>query len=365
MQVNSDYYYTIAFPGILFLIFGLYSLNTRIFTINIKNFRTNHIVLESTLKNLVRISIIFGLLRVFVPGEIAFIFYLISILSYVGVYSLMLLDKKHIKWLVLVLSIELIQSLRFGMFHDFLMWTFFSGILITYVFKLTSYQRILGVFVGVLLLIFIQNFKSNYRNAIWYGGKSFGLETIVDQASIVIDDGITSDEDQVNTLTRLNQGWIFASVIKNMDRTENFQGLYILKIYLESALLPRILAPNKLRSGEKHIFNEFSGHTINKSTSMGLGIFSDGFIAYGTQGVWLFGYFFGLFFSFVFKLVESWSRYSKFYILILFPILCYAIRPDCELQTILNHLVKSIILYSILVHLTKFNFSVVSNKVQL
>ena len=147
-----------------------------------------------------------------------------------------------------------------------------------------------------------------------------------------------------------------------MDRNKNFQGLAIVYKYLEASLLPRFLAPDKLRSGEKEIFNKFSGHTINSGTSMGLGIFADGYIAYGATGVYIFGFALGLIFALTFKLVENWTKISPFYVLFIFPLLNYAVRPDCELQTTINHLTKGIFFYGVIIWYTrnKFRFNVVN-----
>ena len=138
-----------------------------------------------------------------------------------------------------------------------------------------------------------------------------------------------------------------------MDRFKDFQGLTNVYKYTEAALLPRILASNKLKSGDKEIFNQFSGHSINETTSMGLGIFAYGYIAYGTWAH----------FSLTFKLVERW-RISPFYVLLLLPLLNYAVRPDCELQTTINHLSKSILVFGILVYFTKNRFTLESTKNQ-
>jgi len=127
--------------------------------------------------------------------------------------------------------------------------------------------------------------------------------------------------------------------------------------YLEAALLPRFLAPNKLTSGNKEIFNQFSGHSINENTSMGLGIFADGYIAYGDWGVYIFCFTLGLIFSLTFKLVERWTKISPFYVLLLLPMLNYAVRPDCELQTTINHLAKSVVVYGALVYFTMNRFT--------
>ncbi len=111
-----------------------------------------------------------------------------------------------------------------------------------------------------------------------------------------------------------------------------------------------------MMSADKKIINTFSGHQINENTSMGLGIFADGYIAYGYWGVMFFTLGLGLLFNLTFLIVESWSKLSEFYVLMVLPLLNYAIRPDCELQTTINHLVKGLIVFGILVTITKFNF---------
>jgi hypothetical protein len=179
---------------------------------------------------------------------------------------------------------------------------------------------------------------------------------LVYQTSSDVKDDIGSEENLLSTLNRGNQAWIFASAKERMDRTGDYQGLNILGIYLEAALLPRILAPNKIKSGDKKIFNTFSGHQINENTSMGLGVFADGYIAFGYWGVIFFTFGLGLLFSFTFKIIEKWAKLSEFYVLMVLPLLNYAIRPDCELQTTINHVAKGLIIIGILVTLTKFNF---------
>ena len=149
-----------------------------------------------------------------------------------------------------------------------------------------------------------------------------------------------------------------------MDQKKNFQGLNNVSKYLEAAILPRILASNKIKSGDKEIFNEFSGHNIAEGTAMGLGIFADGYIAFGAWGVYIFGLTLGLIFSLTFKLVERWTKVSPFYVLLLLPLLNYAVRPDCELQTTINHLFKGILMYGFLVYLTRKRFTLNSHENQ-
>ena len=97
---------------------------------------------------------------------------------------------------------------------------------------------------------------------------------------------------------------------------------------------------------------------------MGLGVFADGYIAFGFWGVMLFNFGLGLLFNFTFLIIEYWSKFSEFYVLLVLPILNYSVRPDCELQTTINHTVKGLILFGIIVNLTKFNFIVNSGGIK-
>jgi hypothetical protein len=208
--------------------------------------------------------------------------------------------------------------------------------------------------VCAVFILFIQGLKGAYRTRVSETGTSdLGL---VLETSSQVSDVIGSEDNILGSLNRGNQAWIFASTKERMDRIGDYQGLHILSIYAEAALLPRILAPDKIMSGDKKIFNTYSGHQINQNTSMGLGVFADGYIAYGYWGVMFFTFGLGLLFNFTFRIVESWAKLSEFYVLMVLPLLNYAIRPDCELQTTINHLVKGLIVFGILVTLTKFNF---------
>jgi hypothetical protein len=239
----------------------------------------------------------------------------------------------------------------------------FFAIIFIYIKKPTLKIKLVGLFFAIIFILFIQSIKQSYRQEVWYGGKEASIATASEVGySKANTDIILGEENLLGSLTRSNQAWIFASTVENMDRNKNFQGLTIVYKYLEASLLPRFLAPDKIKSGEKEIFNTFSGHTISSGTSMGLGIFADGYIAYGAVGVYIFGFALGLIFALTFKLVESWTKISPFYVLLIFPLLNYAVRPDCELQTTINHLSKGILLYGLIVWYTKnkFRFNVVN-----
>jgi hypothetical protein len=363
MKIPSDYYYSLALPGFILFSLGMYSIPTKIFKIKTKEIDQGALLNKTFLVRLSIITILFRLLYGFVPGELSFILYLISLLRFVSTFALLSIDKKLWYWSALVLVLELLSSFLKGMYHDALMWLIFFGLYFIYALKPTFRIKLIGVFGVITLILFVQSIKSIYRSRVWSGERAATIETAIEIGANQVDKGsILGQENLLGTLNRGNQAWIFASTVDNMDMGNNFQGLTNAKKYLEAALLPRFLAPNKIKSGDKEIFNEFSGHTINESTSMGLGIFADGYIAYGAWGVYIFGFALGLIFSLTFKLVERWSKISPFYVLLLLPLLNYAVRPDCELQTTINHLVKGIVLYGFLVYLTRKRFTLDSQE---
>jgi hypothetical protein len=365
MKIVSDQYYELALPGFIFLVIGMYILPSTIFSINTKKVDQSATVNKTFLINVAVLGIIMRFAQPFVVGELGFVVYMLAMIRFVAAFALFSIDKKNWYLTAVVLLLELITSFIAGMYHDAIMWTIFFGMYFMYVSKPSLQTRLIGAGTLIVFILFIQAIKSVYRSEVWSGEKEATLSNVYEIGSEnVTSDNIYSQNNLLGTLNRGNQAWIFASTVDNMDNTKNFQGLSNVNKYLEAAFLPRFLAPDKLKSGDKEIFNEFSGHIINEGTSMGLGIFADGYIAYGAWGVYIFGLVLGLIFALTFKLVERWTKVSPFYVLLLLPLLNYAVRPDCELQTTINHLFKGMLIYGILVYLTRKRFTLDSQENQ-
>lgn len=359
MKISSDYYFSLAFPGFILLYLGMFLFRTKIFKPNFNSISKITLINERFLVQLTLFGVVCDLLMDFLPSDLAFLIYLLSLLRFVGIFSLFASNSKKY-WLLalLILGFELFHGFKTALFHDSIMWLIFFGLFYLYVSKPNLVVRLIGAFTLIVLVLLIQAFKSSYRERVWEGGESATIATIGDVGLEKANtEDLAGEENLLGTLNRGNQAWIFASTVDHLDRTNDFQGLNNVYLYLEAALLPRFLAPNKIKSGDKVIFNKFSGHYIGSGTSMGLGIFADGYIGYGRWGVYVFTFILGLMFSLVFRLVQNWSQLSPFYALLILPILNYAVRPDCELQTILNHLLKSVVVYGGLVNLTKYRFA--------
>ena len=357
MKIDASSYFSFALPGFLCLMLGMFIIPTKIFRIQLAEIKQNIENNEKFLTNLFWICIALKVFQGVFPGELNFLVYLISSLRFIAAFALIALYRRHWTKVAMVLLLELSQGFLQGMYHDALMWLIFF--IIFYLFALKpSFQVKMAGFLGfVVLILFIQAVKVAYRNEVWSGQEEASIDLVQKVGAQRAESEILlGTENLLSTLNRGNQAWIFASTVDNMDLSQDFQGMSNVNLYLEAALLPRILAPDKLRSGNKEIFNKYSGHIINENTSMGLGIFADGYIAYGTWGVYIFGLALGLLFSLTFKIIERWTNHSAFYVLMMLPLLNYAIRPDCELQTTINHLSKGLILFGVFVYLTKNRF---------
>jgi hypothetical protein len=363
MKIASDRYFALAIPGFIFFTIGMYSIKTKCFGIDIGKINKLSLFNEKFLKNILFVTICVKLSRDFVQGELAFIFYLIGLLRYVAAFSLFSINnKRNIIYPLMVCLLDLYGAFVAGAYHDSLMWLIFFALFYIYSTKPKVIKIIAIGFVAAILILSVQAIKYKYRADVWAGGdKEANIENAISIGGGQLNREIVfGSENLFQTLNRANQAWIFASTVENMDRTKDFQGLTNVSRYFEASLLPRFLAPNKLRSGENTLFNKFSGHLINDNTSMGLGVFADGYIAYGSMGVYVFGFALGLIFAITFKIIEKWSDFSPYYALLLLPILNFAIRPDGVLLTTLNHLFKSILLYSMLVYLSRKRFTLAS-----
>ena len=363
MKIDIDAYYNLAFFGFIFFAIGMFSLKTIVFSLDYKNINNLAIVNKDFLIKATILGVFLRTILPLIPGEIGFFIYLFATLRFVGAFALLAVSNRLWYYSALVLFLELIAAFLQGMYHDAIMWIIFFGLFYLYIIKPSFQVKLIGVLAAIVLIFFIQAIKFAYRERVWQEGQEASISTVMYVGSSQISqEGLFGTENLLSTLNRGNQAWIFASTVENMDRNKNFQQLTNVNKYLEAALLPRFLAPNKLKSGDKEIFNEYSGHTINEGTSMGLGVFADGYIAYGTGGVYIFGFILGLIFSLTFKIVERWTKVSPFYVLLLLPLLNYAVRPDCELQTTINHLFKGILVFGAVVYFTRKRFNIDSQE---
>ncbi|CAN5350726.1 hypothetical protein BH09BAC2_BH09BAC2_15740 [soil metagenome] len=365
MQIPEVEYFSYALPAVVVFILGLNYLS------DLKGEYINGQAIEKfTLgrPNFPYIMIGIGFFSSFIAGffssDLAFIFYLISGFKFVGFFWL-ILSTRRIKPLplVVVYGSVISSSLVNGMFHDLITWVIFLGFIYAYRYKPNTAVKASLTALFVLILIGIQLSKNSYRGAITEG-KEAGIETLSEayQERNTNTNEFFSAANLAPSIVRINQGFILTNIIKNVPKRVPFSNGDEMKQILDAAILPRILAPDKLKAGDKTIFIKFSGIQIRDNTSMALGSLGDAYLNFGIFGGCIFMFLYGLLFNFVLKRFYKFSKYSPVLLLFTPLVFYYPIRPDCELQTILGHLVKSCFLIAVVFFIWKSKFQNITSR---
>ncbi len=361
MKINSDSYFSYVIP--LFIIFPVG------FNVFLKpnSFKPDIANVNMWLKfnpNIPYVFIIIGfvtsLFSNYIPSNLSFVGYFLESFKFIGVFIL-ILGYQKIKPLVLigVYGGILLTSFVGGMFHDLLIWIIILGLVISFRYKPKLYTKFIAIVVFAIFASFIQSIKGGLRQATWGGNEKVSIELLenINKANISENSGFFTMLNIAPQINRVNQGWILASTMNNVPANEPHTYGKNTYDYLHASLMPRILSPNKLKSGDQNLFNRYSGHVIIDSTAMGLGLFTDAYIEFGKYGAILYIFVWGLMYGFILK--QFVVRSEKYPILILFALLAflYPMRPDCETQTGLGHLFKTIMLLMMIIVCFKKSFA--------
>lgn len=360
MQIPEGDYFLYAIPAVICFILGLHATAG-----NLKGEFVNEKKIQKYVQQNQRIPYIFigigfvsSIISPFLGAELGFVFVLLGSFKYVGAF-LIILGKQQLKpvFLILVYGSIVASSLRGAMFHDLIIWLIFLGIVFALKYKPSIKLKAIFVTGFIFLALVVQLLKGDYRKATWGEGQEGGLETFTN----------TYEENQQNkslfsvanlgsSNIRINQGSIITNIMQTVPAKVPYEnGAELMKI-IEAAILPRILAPDKLKAGDRDIFIKYSRIPLLPGTSMGLSSMGDFYINFGIIGGIICMFFFGLLFS---EILNAFYKNSFTYpVLILFTplVFYYPIRPDCELQTILGHLVKSCFLIYVVIHAWKIKF---------
>lgn len=278
----------------------------------------------------------------FFSSELAFVFYLLGGLKFVGVF-MMIFGSRQLKLsaIILVVSSIILSSLGEGMFHDLLTWLIMLATVYAIKIKPSVSYKLATLSIFTFIVLIIQLTKGEYRSALNSGeeGNVGTFQEVYEKSNEK--GGLFDFKRLAENNTRINQGFILTNVMYRVPNLVPYENGSEMSQIIQSAIMPRIIYKEKLRAGDKKIFTKYSGIQLRSNTSMALGSLSDAYINYGIEGGVFFMFLLGCFYSFV---LNSFLKYNKHYpALILFAplVFYYPIRPDCELQTILGHLLKA------------------------
>lgn len=351
MQVPEETYFAYAIPAVILFILGLH-FSGKLNGEKVDEKAINRFVESNTLLPYIFIGIGFvsSMVSGFFGSELANVFYILSGFKFIGLFML-LLSGHQIKLLPLVIVVGAIvgSSLKSAMFHDLLTWLVFVLAVLAIRYKPNILVKVWFTIGMVVLVLIIQQIKSVYRSNITYG--QGGTEQFEESFRTINQEGGFFDLNKIaESNVRINQGFIVTNAMNWIPEREPFAQGEELRMILEAAFLPRILAPNKLKAGDNSLVLKYTGLWIRQGTSMSISALGDGYINFGTFGGSIFMFFFGLIFNIT---LNGFQRFSKdFPIILIFTplVFYYPIRPDTALQTGLGHLVKaSFLLYFIMI----------------
>lgn len=360
MQVPEEVYFSYVIPAVLAFIFGLHITSKRLEGETPDVVQIRHFIYQKPDLPYLLIGIGFfaSLIAGFFSTELAFIFYLFGGFKFIGAFMLIIGNRRlKILPLIIVYGSIIISSLGSAMFHDLIIWLLFLATYFAVKYKPSNAVKTGLAFAFILLSLIIQTTKEDYRSALGEKGQESGIETFTKAYDENREgSGLLNMRKLAKSNLRFNQGYIITHILKTVPKKVPYANGEELWQLIEAAILPRILAPNKLKAGDQRIFMKYTGLRINKRTSMGLSSVGDAYINYGVTGGCIFMFLLGLLYS---EVLKGFQRYSKnFPALLLFVplVFYYPIRPDCELQTILGHLVKSCFLIFVIFIVWKKDF---------
>jgi hypothetical protein len=362
MRIPEAAYFGYAIPAVILFILGLHVTAGKL-----KGEIINEQEIRKFIDNSGQLPYIFigvGFLSGYISGsfgsELAFVFVLLGGFKYIGLFMLLLGSRQLKLWLmVLVFSSIIASSLSGAMFHDLLTWLIMLGAVLAIKFKPNVTVKAAATTGFILLAVVIQQLKVEYRQTL---RTEAGNIAVFEKAYNENSGSAFSYRRLAASNVRINQGFIVTNIMTTVPEVVPYQNGKELMQILEAAFLPRIIAPHKLNAGDRTIFMNYSRIPLAPGTSMALGAMGDGYINFGITGGCIFMFFLGLLFS---EVLNAFHRYSKYYpFLLLFTplVFYYPIRPDCELQTSLGHLVKSCFLIYMLLLFWKKDLSKIISK---
>jgi hypothetical protein len=252
--------------------------------------------------------------------------------------------------LTIVLLALIRDALIIGIFIDFFMWSTHFFLLIALYFELSLFKRSSFILLAAPLLILIQSVKQEYREATWSGKKDTGLGLIAELADKEESSGETdplkNSDGVVSTIGRLNQGWHLGKVLKRVPAKEPFSYGEDMLTDFEGILLPRIFFPDKKTIGSQDKFYKFTGHKLEKGTSMTIGVLGDFYINFGYWGSFIGLFIFGI------AIAKVFSGFMTKYVLtnpvnvVWVPFLfSFLVRANNDFYIVVNNLFKGFIIF--------------------
>ncbi|HTQ64346.1 MAG TPA: hypothetical protein VMI12_06085 [Puia sp.] len=300
------------------------------------------------------IGLIANLFLRMVPSDLTFIFYLLSMLPYVGgFYIYFSVKKRRGLIMILLVLVFFIQAIRTGMFGDFVMYMGLSGCIILSQYRLRFFSKLTVFLAGFFLILVIQSIKGEYRSIIWTRVRETNMQYLdkndLEIFSGLISDRITDPEEIINEKSvffmnkRFNQGFLISLAMNYVPQVEPFADGETIAMSVAAVVVPRFLWEDKPEAGGAYNLSRFVGIKRKLTYSMNIGPYGEGYGNFGIFGGIVFIFVYGLLIAFfLHKTLEKSKKYPS--LIIWTPLLFYyVLTVETDIVTTINSFVKTIV----------------------
>ncbi|MCB0429365.1 MAG: hypothetical protein H6585_04435 [Flavobacteriales bacterium] len=325
---------TLAYSLILLLPLGRKKANWEV------NFSNDLGYIRKAGRLLYIVGILSYLLRTSMPASLGYFFGLMQNFSIIGAMYLYLANVQgKMIWLILSFAPVLINAGESSVFHDLILWGGYLFMLYAFIDRITVTRKVVLTAAGLLMVVLIQSIKKDYRTAIFENDDASKTELIMEIAGEKLEENQSEDFWQA-FVDRLNQGWIIARIMDKVPSEEPYAMGKTISDGVRAAFVPRILDPNKPKSGGGENFEKYTGIAL-RGASMNLGLVGEAYANFGRNGGILFMAIYGLFFNLVFRQITRVS-YQRPEIILWVPFLFfYVVKAEDDFLTAFNQFMKS------------------------
>jgi hypothetical protein len=357
MSVPASDYFSFSVPAALLLIAGLYA---PLWRISQRLLPRRSSATPPGFARTCDAMVIFGfaanLMIYRVPDALRYAMTLLSYLSFVGAFGLLLVRSPGWWWRVLaVLALRAAMSTENGLFHDLLLWGAYTGALAVFVARPRVTTVLAIVLVSAFLIGVLNEAKYSYRKALQLNpGMPLAdrVSALTGQLGVqAAQPNATFTGDALTRIvTRLNQGWIIARILVWVPTSQPYAGGETLVTAFRAAIVPRVLDPGKYEAGGAINFPRFTGLTITGGTSMNLSPAGEMYANFGRGGGLVAMFFFGLCLGLVYYWFANAAQSSPLWWAWAPYVMLYTMQAENGIGEGVNHVAKSFVVMMAVVY---------------
>ncbi|MFC1488287.1 hypothetical protein ACFL6B_00415 [Thermodesulfobacteriota bacterium] len=283
------------------------------------------------------------------PSSLRFIMVLLGNLMYVGAFGYILLNTPGWKSrTIIAMALLFWISLGEAKFHEMVIWGTFTVLVVAYRHKWNRKRLIAVIMAGVIGIVLVNAVKKDFRDQFWYGKEYFGenrfLAYIHLTSNYVLNPKELFSEEMVSELmVRFNQGWIINRAMIWTPAVKPFAHGKTIGNSITSALVPRILNPQKGVVSGREDYTRYTGLLLI-GTSMSLGYAGEMYVNFGPRwgllGIGLYALLLGLGFRWFYEkayIQPLWWIWAGYFGII-------AIKAETSVGFMINWMIKSVVI---------------------